>query len=397
MTVRKHKMADSYNRQILVVDDQPEILEDYLRILVPAHKDEDNELASLEANLFGRIDETAQTSSRIEYDYELVTASQGEEALSLVKRAVSGNAPFAVAFMDIRMPPGINGVEAAAKIRQIDQDIEIVFVTAYSDVPRDEILNMIGSVDKLLYLRKPFDADEIKQLALALTEKWNLNKTLKNKTEELIQTHTIAIRALAELAELRDTNTGTHLKRVAEYSKFIARELRKCEEPKWCKYVTDRYVEDLGQSSVLHDIGKVGIPDSILLKPGTLTEEEFELMKTHTTIGGEALAKADKESGIQSFLTLGKEIAYYHHERFDGTGYPKGLRGEDIPLSARIVALADVYDAITSDRPYVKASSHEKAFKIITEKLGTKHFDPIILEIFCNNEAEFKKIHDKYS
>lgn len=392
--------AMSYNRKILVVDDQPEILEDYLRILGSSTNEKGDELTALEAELFGDSNTTAHVSSissLIEEEYKIDTASQGVEAISLVKQAVTEKEPFTVAFIDVRMPPGINGVQAAYEIRKIDPDIEIVFVTAYSDVSRGEILDLMGTSDKILYIRKPFDADAIKQLALTLTEKWNLNKTIDKKTAELKLNHAITIRVLAGLAELRDTDTGNHLNRVSEYSKFIARELGKLGAPKWCKYITPMYVEDIGQSSVLHDIGKVGIPDSILLKKGKLTASEFELMKGHTIIGGDALTKADEEMGIQSFLTLAKEIAYYHHEKFDGTGYPMGLKGEEIPLSARIVALADVYDALTSNRPYREALPHEMAAKIITGEMGKKHFDPTILDVFINNQHVFQKTREQYS
>jgi putative two-component system response regulator len=393
-------MTDSYNRKILVVDDQPEILEDYIRILGSSTHEKGDELTALETELFGNPNDTARISnisSLIEEEYTIDTASQGAEAISLVKQSVKHKVPFAVAFMDVRMPPGINGVQAASEIRKIDSDIEIVFVTAYSDVSRNDILDQMGTSDKILYIRKPFDADEIKQLALTLTEKWNLNKTIDKKTEELKLAHSITMRALAGLAELRDTDTGNHLKRVAEYSKFIAQELGKFTAPKWCKYITPLYIEDIGQSSVLHDIGKVGIADGVLLKKGKLTSSEFELMKSHSTIGGDALARADEELGIRSFLTLAKEIAYHHHEKHDGTGYPKGLKGEEIPLSARIVALADVYDALTSDRPYREALPHEMAANIITGEMGRKHFDPIVLDVFINNQHVFQKIREKYS
>jgi len=386
------------NRRILIVDDQPEILEDYVRILTPVSQEKNEKLAFLEAAIFGDDEffEQKPKSNQSESDYSIAIAKQGEEAVSLVMQAMDEKKPFAVIFMDVRMPPGMNGVQAAYEISKIDPDLEIVLVTAYSDVPRQKILELIGATNKLLYLRKPFDADEIKQLALALTDKWNLNKMVEQKTEELRLTHSITIRALAELAELKDTDTGGHLKRVAAYSKILARELGKMQEPKWCKYITDQYVEDLGESSVLHDIGKIGIPETVLLKPDKLTTEEFELMKTHTTIGGDALTKADQETGVRSFLTLGKEVAYYHHEKFNGAGYPKGLKGEDIPLSARIVALADVYDALTSDRPYRKALSHEEAFNIINEQMGESHFDPVILEIFRQNAGRFKALSQKY-
>ena len=383
-----------YNRKILVADDQPEIIDDYLRILT-SESIKKNDLDELERVLFNDAKTEAQESVQ-GINFNVITATQGEEAISLVKGAVEGKQPFTVAFLDIRMPPGIDGVHAASEIRRIDPNIHIVFVTAYSDFSHGDILTLMDSTDKFLFLRKPFDADEIKQLALALSEKWNLDRMVNQRTQELKLTRTISIRALAELAELRDFNTGFHIKRVAEYSKLIARVLSRRKEPKWCKYITERYIEDIGESSVLHDIGKIGIPDHILLKPGKLTPKERELMKIHSTIGGDALAKAVKEIEVQSFLTLGKQIAYYHHEKFNGTGYPKGLKGETIPLSARIVALADVYDALTSDRPYRKAFSHDVAFRMITQKMGEAQFDPVVLETFTRNEKEVKRIHKTY-
>lgn len=228
-----------------------------------------------------------------------------------------------------------------------------------------------------------------------ITESKRVEQELKNRANELEQSHIAAVQALAGLAEIRDTDTGDHLNRVAEYSKLIATELAKRSEPKWCRYITQRYIEDICQSSILHDIGKVGIPDMVLLKPSALTPEEFDLMKQHTVIGGEAIKKAVETLDTQTFLSLGKEIAYFHHEKFDGSGYPMQLKGEDIPLSARIVAIADVYDAMTSDRPYKKALSHDMACRIIFEEMGENHFDPVVLEIFRKMEPKFHEISNK--
>lgn len=200
------------------------------------------------------------------------------------------------------------------------------------------------------------------------------------------------ILALAKLAEYRDDDTGIHLERIREYTKIIAKEMAK--KPGYIGYITKEYIDDIYHSSILHDIGKVGIPDAILLKPGRLTPDEFELIKTHSTLGGDVLTAI--ESGIegQTFLTLAKEIAYYHHERWDGTGYPKGLSGENIPLSARIVALSDVYDALTSERIYKKIIPHEKAKEIIINEKG-KHFDPDVVDSFLACEDDFKMICEK--
>jgi len=168
------------------------------------------------------------------------------------------------------------------------------------------------------------------------------------------------------------------------------------KKSKYKNYITKEYIDDIYLSSILHDIGKVGIPDSILLKPGKLTPKEFEVIKGHVLLGGDALNTVDSRIGSRSFLTIGKEIAYYHHEKWDGTGYPRGLKGDDIPLSARLVALADVYDAITTMRSYKDAYSHEEAKKIIIDERG-RHFDPDIVDAFLISEDDFNMIRDKMS
>jgi len=222
-----------------------------------------------------------------------------------------------------------------------------------------------------------------------LTERVNLERKLKESFNSLKQTQSAAILGFAKLTEYRDKDTGKHLKRIREYVKVLATSLK--GRPHYTEYITDRYLEDLCLSSVLHDVGKVAIEDSILLKPASLTEEEFIRIKDHAKMGGDALRDVDRELRQQSFLTLGKEIAYYHHERWDGKGYPEGRKGEQIPLSARIVALADVYDALTSDRPYRRAMAHEEAVEIIREGRGTQ-FDPDITDAFLSNEEVFDRI-----
>ena len=161
--------------------------------------------------------------------------------------------------------------------------------------------------------------------------------------------------------------------------------------PAYKDYITEKYIDDIYQSSILHDIGKVGIQDSVLLKPGKLNPEEFDIIKRHTVLGGDALAEIESQIGGRSFLILGKEIAYYHHEKWDGTGYPDGLKGEDIPLSARMVAIADVYDALTTKRFYKEAFTHEKSREIIVGLKGS-HFDPDVVDAFLANEKNFSRI-----
>ncbi|MDA8419217.1 MAG: HD domain-containing protein, partial [Desulfobacteraceae bacterium] len=223
-----------------------------------------------------------------------------------------------------------------------------------------------------------------------VTEQRLLERQVIESLKNVKEARTGAILGLAKLAEYRDNDTGRHLERIREYTKVLAEELAKRKE--YQDYITSDYIEDLYHSSILHDIGKVGIPDSILLKPGRLTPEEFEVMQTHVILGGNALSAVDSQMRGQSFLSIGKEIAYYHHEKWNGDGYPNGLKALEIPLSARLVSLADVYDAITSKRCYKEPFSHETALEIITNEKGTS-FDPELVEAFLANEGEFKRIH----
>jgi response regulator RpfG family c-di-GMP phosphodiesterase len=224
---------------------------------------------------------------------------------------------------------------------------------------------------------------------------YTINKRKKAETEllesnrKLHNARMATILGLAKLAEYRDEGTGVHLERIREYAKIIAAEMAK--KPKYAGYVTPEYVDDIYQSSILHDIGKVGIPDAVLLKPGRLSDEEFDVIKRHTNLGGDAIKAIEMQIEGQSFLALGKEIAYNHHEKWDGSGYPRGLNGEDIPLSARIIALADVYDALTTKRFYKEAYTHEKSRQIIIDLKGT-HFDPEVLDVFLALADEFDRI-----
>ena len=224
-----------------------------------------------------------------------------------------------------------------------------------------------------------------------ITERKRLERDLLESYKNLQNARAATILGLAKLAEYRDEDTGTHLERIREYAKIITEELATTE--KYRDYISREYIEDIFNSSILHDIGKVGVPDSILLKPGKLTPEEFEVVKRHSTLGGDALKAVESQVEGKSYLTLGKEIAYYHHEKWNGMGYPKGLKDEELPLSARIVALADVYDALTSKRVYKEAFSHAKALKIIVDDRGT-HFDPDVVDAFLAHADEFNRIRE---
>jgi response regulator RpfG family c-di-GMP phosphodiesterase len=237
--------------------------------------------------------------------------------------------------------------------------------------------------------------DELSGFQMAIrdiSKRKRLEREILESERNLQMARMATILGLAKLAEYRDKGTGLHLERIRDYTKALAEALAGRQAYKG--YITKEYIDDIYSSSILHDIGKVGIPDSILLKPAKLTPVEFEIVKRHSVLGGDILKAV--ESGImgRSFLALGKEIAYYHHERWDGTGYPDGLKGENIPLSARIVALADVYDALTSKRPYKEAYTHERARKIIINERG-RHFDPDVVDAFVAREADFNIMREK--
>lgn len=254
------------------------------------------------------------------------------------------------------------------------------------------------------------DITEKKKFEEVLT---NYNETLEReigeRTKERDEIQKMSILGLSKITEYRDPETGNHVIRMAHYSKIITRALR--ENPHYRQYITDTYVDEIFISAPLHDIGKVGIEDRILKKPGKLTPEEFDMMKYHTVYGGDTLRDVEKQLSFRSFLTLGKEIAYNHHQKWDGTGYPnyppegghptlnipghKALQGSEIPLSARIVALADVYDALTSKRCYKNAIPHDEAFRIILEGRG-RHFDPDIVDAFLATQNEFTEILSKF-
>lgn len=219
-------------------------------------------------------------------------------------------------------------------------------------------------------------------------------KGLRETTEEVRRTRDVSILTLASLAETRDNETGAHILRTQRYVKALAEHLK--DHPRFSETLTEENIELLYKSAPLHDIGKVGIPDNILLKPGKLTIEEFEVMKRHPILGAEALRISEKELGSNSFLRFAREISVSHHEKWDGSGYPYGLKGDAIPISGRLMAVADVYDALISKRVYKKAFTHEDARKILVDGKGS-HFDPGVIDAFLELEEEFLKIAENFS
>ena len=251
----------------------------------------------------------------------------------------------------------------------------------------------------VLSLRRRFENESLAQQLASMNDVLEhkveeRTAQLKHKTEEVSQIRDVTIMALASLAETRDNETGNHLKRTQTYIRSLAIQLR--DKPRFKDFLTDDNIESLYKLAPLHDIGKVGIPDAILLKQGKLTPEEFEIMKTHPVLGGNAIAMA--ENGLPTpnrFLHIAREIATGHHEKWDGSGYPLGLKGDDIPISARLMALADVYDALISRRIYKKPFTHEESVAHILLGRGT-HFDPEITDAFLELKEEFRKIAGQY-
>ncbi len=289
-------------------------------------------------------------------DYRVKLANGGERALKLAEMAPHPD----LILLDVMMP-GMDGYEVCQRLKAMPQtrDIPVVFLTAKSDV-EDETKGLeIGAVD---YITKPISPPivlarvkihlALKAHADFLRDKSDfLEAEVSKRTREVVAIQDVTILAMASLAEMRDSDTGNHIRRTQHYVRALASKLS--THPRFRNYLTPPVISSLYKSAPLHDIGKVGIPDSILLKPGKLTADEFDIMKTHTTLGHEAIAHAEKEMGANvEFLTMAKEITYSHHEHWDGSGYPEGLRGDAIPISARLMALADVYDALISRRVY---------------------------------------------
>lgn len=339
-------------------------------------------------------------SNLLKQKYKVKVANSGEKALKVIS---SDQRPDLI-LLDILMPH-MDGYETLRRIKEDEatRDIPIIFLTALSDAEDEKHGLELGASD---YVTKPISpAIMMARIKTQLENKAAadflknqnsfLDAEVQKRTEEISAIQEVTISALASLAETRDSDTGNHIKRTQHYVKLLAQHLQK--NPKFAPFLDDAMIKTLFMSAPLHDIGKVGIPDSILLKPGRFTPEEFEIMKTHTTLGAEAIAHAEEDLGFEvKFLKIAKEIALYHQEKFDGSGYPKGLKGEQIPLSARIMAVADVYDALISKRVYKEPVSHEKGVAIMREGRGT-HFDPDIFDAFLEIQDTFLEVALRYA
>jgi putative two-component system response regulator len=333
-------------------------------------------------------------------EYRVKVAHSGERAL----RLVSSGEPPALILLDVMMP-GLDGYEVCRRLKadSATEPIPVIFLTARADAEDETLGFSLGAAD---YITKPINPMIVKAriraqlMAKSMTDFLRgksdvLEAEVARRTAEIQDLQDALVLSMASLAETRDNETGNHLRRTQHYVKRLAEQLRR--HPKFAAELEDRCIDLLFKSAPLHDIGKVGIPDHILLKPGPLDAQEFEVMKTHTTLGREAIAAAEQSIGRQvPFLRFAKEIALSHQEKWDGSGYPEGLKGEAIPLSARLMALADVYDALISRRVYKPAFSHEVSVQIILQGSGS-HFDPELVTAFDAIQDDFRQIALRYA
>jgi putative two-component system response regulator len=331
--------------------------------------------------------------------YQVRAANSGENAL----RAATSEPRPDLILLDVMMPE-MNGYEVLERLckNPATVDIPVIFVTALTDIDDEERGLALGAAD---YIAKPIKPAVVlarvrTQLEAKHTRDWLndnnaiLEAEVSKRVVENDLTQRVSIRALAHLAETRDPETGNHILRTQNYVRALALRLR--QHPRFSAVLDSRTIDLLTKSAPLHDIGKVGIPDSILQKPGPLTPQEWMIMKTHSRLGSDAIerAEADVEQPI-AFLALAKEIAHWHHEKWDGSGYPDALKGEEIPVSARLMAVADVFDALISPRVYKPAMSYEKTREIIADGSGS-HFDPDIVAAFLEDFDAMTAIADQY-
>jgi putative two-component system response regulator len=345
-------------------------------------------------------DNIALLSALLKDQYKLKIATNGVKALQ-----IAAVAPYPdLILLDVMMPE-MDGYETCRRLKAVAEtaDIPVMFLTAKIH-PEDEERGLtLGAVD---YIAKPISppivlARVATQLTLKkarqfLTEQnRHLEHMVDERTRQVMRMQEATILAMASLAETRDNETGNHIRRTQAYVAALARQLR--DHPRFCALLTEENIALLFKSAPLHDIGKVGVPDRILLKPGKLDAEEFEIMKLHTVYGRDAILAVEKHlGGSDGFLTFAREIAYSHQEKWDGSGYPQGLEGDAIPMSARLMAVADVYDALISRRVYKPAFSHDESVRIMREGRGS-HFDPDILDAFLQIEETFRTIAQQYS
>lgn len=332
--------------------------------------------------------------------YRVRVANSGEKAL----RILSSGSPPDIVLLDIMMP-GMNGYEVLRRLKALPgtEDVPVIFLTALSEEDDERVGLELGAVD---YITKPVSPPimlarmrthlQVKAARDFLKDKNAfLEDEVARRMRELAAVQDVTIMAMASLAETRDNETGNHIRRTQHYVQVLAQHLS--SHPRFSAALTPEDIPLLFKSAPLHDIGKVGIADRILLKPGKLTPEEFEDMKRHPALGRDAIIAAERQLDTPvSFLRHAREIAYCHHEKWDGSGYPRGLSGDDIPVSARLMALADVFDALISRRVYKPPFDMDKSVGIIRQGRGA-HFDPDVVDAFLANLQTFRSIADRYA
>jgi putative two-component system response regulator len=345
-------------------------------------------------------DNLALMNGLLREHYKVKIANSGESALRIAAATPHPN----LILLDIMMPV-MDGYEVCERLKRDPRtmNIPVIFLTAKNQVEAEEHGLALGAVD---YITKPVSPPIVlarvkTHLALKAVDDFLRDKNdfledeVERRTQEVVAIQDVTIFAMASMAETRDLETGNHIRRTQFYVKALAEKLR--NHPRFAWYLTEANIRILFKSAPLHDIGKVGIPDYILLKPGALTHEEFEIMKTHTTLGHDAIERAETALGTNvEFLSCAKSIAMSHQEKWNGSGYPQGLAGDNIPIAARLMALADVYDALISRRVYKASMVHDKAVQIIVAGKGS-HFDPDIVDAFVEIQLEFQQIANRFA
>jgi len=353
-------------------------------------------MANLEQPVILVVDDTPTNidilSNTLRPDFKVRAATSGKKALHIA----FSDTPPDIILLDIMMPE-MDGYEVCERLKDdpATQKIPVIFVTALTDEVDEAHGLDLGAVD---YITKPFSPALVKARVknhLDLKRhRDQLEDLVVQRTQELELTQQVTIEAMGTLAEYRDPETGGHIRRTQNYVRLLAIHL--CTHPKFRDYLDDKTIKLLYQSAPLHDIGKVGVKDNILLKPGKLTDEEFVDMKKHVDFGSAAIATAELRLGDNSFLHFAREIAETHHEKWDGSGYPAGMKGEEIPICGRLMAIADVYDALISKRVYKRPFTHKKAVEFIVQGRSS-HFDPDMVDAFIELEEEFRKIALKFA
>lgn len=328
----------------------------------------------------------------LEEEYNLLEAESGKQALMILENTIPD-----LILLDIVMPE-LDGYETMKVImsKSAWKKIPVIFLTANTDPESEEIGFDLGAVD---YITKPFIASIMKrrvktQMALAAYRN-ELESIVEEQVAEITLMQDMISVGFVELVECRDGITGGHARNASVYFQAFVEEIRK--EDKFKNDITDADYRSMLRAAPLHDVGKIAIRDDVLLKAGRLDDEQMKYMKTHTILGGQTFKKILRKIPNHDFIKIAEDMAMYHHERWDGNGYPKGLKGEEIPLSARIMSIVDVYDALTAKRPYKEPYDHKKAMAIIVEGRGTL-FDPDLTDIFirispkieeCLNDCRF--------